>query len=336
MSRTQLANRILVLLDRRPEYARLLERVVEGEEREIERCRQLPEDATEWTWTSLREDGLSTHFGVERRELGVAQRLLDELVYEEVLELVYATRSHAPYRLVDREETKRALAAGSAQSRRAEDEGEIPANLFEAIAGHDRIKTFFKLSLAAPRPVHGLLVGPPATAKSLFMEVLTRLPRQRYVDGGIATKAGIVEYLLAEEPRFLLIDQIDHLRPEDQQALHGVMATGRVSRLKHGMKEDERRLVWVYATANSARRLSETLLDRFQVLGVPPYTPAEFRAAVRTALVKWERTDPEIADYIGGVMAEREHPSIREAVRVALVARSVQEVDEALRVFHTE
>lgn len=336
MATAQLVNQLLVLLDRKPEFARLLERVVEAEEREVERCRQLPADAAEWAWTTLREDALPTHFGVERRELGAPQRLLDELVYEEVLELVYATRSHAPYRLVDRKETKRALAAWSARSRRAGEEEGIPSNLFEAVAGHDRIKTFFKLSLSAPRPVHGLLVGPPATAKSIFLEELTRLPRQRYVDGGIATKAGIVEYLLAEEPRFLLIDQVDHLRPEDQQALHGVMATGRVSRLKHGMREDERRLVWVYATANSTRRLSETLLDRFQVLRVPPYTPAEFRAAVRTALVKWEGTDPEIANYIGGVMAEREEPSIREAVRVALVARSVQEVDEALRVFHAE
>jgi hypothetical protein len=45
--------------------------------------------------------------------------------------------------------------------------------LFNPIIGFDDIKEIFQLSIKADKPVHILLVGPPASAKSLFMNCLT-------------------------------------------------------------------------------------------------------------------------------------------------------------------
>ena len=329
---TQLATRLLLLLDEVPDCAQVVERVIAREEAEIAKYRE--EKPPEWV--KLRLDGLPDHQGIERLELGAPQRLMERLVWCGTLEVVGLTRSHTSYRLADRGEAKRALAAWQPERTPPPEDEELPTDLFQVIAGHDRIKRFFLLSLAAPRPVHGLLEGPPATAKSIFLEELRRLPRYRYIDGGIATKAGIVDYVLAEDPRFLLVDELEYLSPQDQQALHGLMATGRMARLKHGMREDERRLVWVFATCNSSRRLSPMLLDRFQRFRLEPYTEGEFEAAVRSALVKWEGVDAGVATYIGAALARRQSPSIREAVRLGRVARSVVEVDEALAVFRGE
>ncbi len=53
---------------------------------------------------------------------------------------------------------------------------QIPADLFDYIVGHDEVKYWLQKSLVSPEPVHILLAGPPATAKSLFLEALRDLP----------------------------------------------------------------------------------------------------------------------------------------------------------------
>ena len=42
-------------------------------------------------------------------------------------------------------------------------------DLFDDIIGYEDVKELFKMAIRAERPVHLLLCGPPASAKSLFM-----------------------------------------------------------------------------------------------------------------------------------------------------------------------
>ena len=49
--------------------------------------------------------------------------------------------------------------------------------IFDAIVGYDDVKELFEMAIRAERPVHLLIVGPPASAKSLFMNSLTKLER---------------------------------------------------------------------------------------------------------------------------------------------------------------
>ena len=44
--------------------------------------------------------------------------------------------------------------------------------LFDDVIGFDDVKEIFQMSVGAYKPVHILLVGPPASAKSLFMSSL--------------------------------------------------------------------------------------------------------------------------------------------------------------------
>lgn len=331
---------ILRLLDEDPDRALVLARLAEAEEVEIAKQRARPRavegqerqpDEVE-KWERFTADGLPTGFGLEPHEIGKPARWLDVLVFERVLELAYITRSHNPYRLVDRELTQRALKAWvPAGTPIEEGDGEIPADLFEIISGHGHAKRILALALQAPRPVHVALEGDPATAKTLFLEELRRLPAHIYADGGMATKAGLVEALLARRPRYLLIDQVDHLPPDDQQALLGVMSSGRVARLRYREHQDELLYVWVFATANDVGRLSEPLRDRFQVVRMHPYSDEEYAQVCRHFLERREGVDPEIAAYIAGRLAPLTH-SIRDAQRVARLAASVSDVDELLKI----
>lgn len=52
-----------------------------------------------------------------------------------------------------------------------------PEPLFDSIVGYDDVKRLFSLSLSSDKPVHILLVGPPASAKTLFMLECIKLER---------------------------------------------------------------------------------------------------------------------------------------------------------------
>ena len=45
----------------------------------------------------------------------------------------------------------------------------LPADIFDDIIGHDDVKDLLRATLLAEKPVHVLLAGPPALAKSLFL-----------------------------------------------------------------------------------------------------------------------------------------------------------------------
>ena len=73
--------------------------------------------------------------------------------------------------------------------------------LFDPIIGFEDIKEIFRLSINADKPVHILLIGPPASAKSLFMNCITKLERSYYTVGSSSTKSGIFDYLFEHRPR---------------------------------------------------------------------------------------------------------------------------------------
>src|SRR5438093_13471876 len=81
--------------------------------------------------------------------------------------------------------------------------------IFEEIIGHDHIKKLFQIVLTSNEPTHLLITGPPASAKTMFL-LSTRhhLKNTYFIDGGSSTKAGIIAYLIANHPRYVLVDEI--------------------------------------------------------------------------------------------------------------------------------
>ena len=86
---------------------------------------------------------------------------------------------------------------------------QVGSQLFSNIVGYEDIKKLFQLSLySRERPVHILLVGPPASAKTLFMLECMKLERSYFTLGSHSTKSGMIEYLFEKRPRYLIIDEI--------------------------------------------------------------------------------------------------------------------------------
>jgi hypothetical protein len=82
---------------------------------------------------------------------------------------------------------------------------------------------------------HTLLIGPPASAKSLFMLEIEKLmpPNKVYfIEGGSTTKAGIQKFI-AENPQkeIIIIDEIDKMLLKDQEGLLTMMERGEFTRI---------------------------------------------------------------------------------------------------------
>src|SRR5215210_551430 len=101
-----------------------------------------------------------------------------------------------------------------------------PEPLFESIVGYSDVKRLFQLSFSSDKPVHILLVGPPASAKTLFMLECMRLERSYFTLGSHSTKSGMIDYLFDKRPRYLIVDEIEHMPAKDQTALLSLMETG--------------------------------------------------------------------------------------------------------------
>jgi MoxR-like ATPase len=98
--------------------------------------------------------------------------------------------------------------------------------IFEKIFGYEGIKRTFLRSLNSKEPVHILLVGPPGHAKTLFLKCIFEKFGQKeafFTVGGNASKSGMIDVLFDIRPKYLLIDEIEHLKPEYQTMLLSLM-----------------------------------------------------------------------------------------------------------------
>ena len=97
-----------------------------------------------------------------------------------------------------------------------EETAEIPPDLFDIVIGHDDKKDIILRSIASDRPVPCLLHGSPASAKTLMLEELARLPGSKFVLGSNLSKAGLFEVLFNERPKYLILDELDKVDDERQ------------------------------------------------------------------------------------------------------------------------
>ena len=152
----------------------------------------------------------------------------------------------------------------------------IDLNLFESIIGYDDIKKIFKMSLSSDRAVHILLVGPPASAKTLFMLEFLKLERSYFTLGSHSTKAGMIDYLFDFRPRYLLVDEIEHMPYKDQTSLLSIMETGIITETKSQKTRSTQLKTWIFATCNNKEKLLSPLLSRFIIFHLKPYNLSKF------------------------------------------------------------
>jgi holliday junction DNA helicase RuvB len=208
--------------------------------------------------------------------------------------------------------------------------------LFDCIVGYDDVKELFDMAIRAEKPVHLLLVGPPASAKSLFMGSLAKLERSYYAVGSSSTKSGISDYLFEYRPRYFVIDEIEKMNKRDQTSLLNLMESGILSELKHNQKRTTQLKTWVFASCNSTDELLPPLLTRFRDIHFKPYTEQEFADIAVEILDREEGVDRDVAAIIAdGAFNRLKSTNIRDCVRIARLIRTDYDLSNLDRVIDT-
>ncbi|MBC8477324.1 MAG: AAA family ATPase [Dehalococcoidia bacterium] len=266
------------------------------------------------------------------RHVGIYGATLSRLFIEGYLEDIFRSNSYTGYRL---SEMGKAVIAGG-QDR---DAGEVPQDakialpdgLFEDIIGHDDVKELLGACLLAEKPVHVLLAGPPALAKSLFLWDIERIAGERaiWLVGSATSKAGLWDIVADRQPQILLIDEMDKMNAADTAALLSMMEGGRLVRAKRGRELNLSNQLTVVAASNRLGLLSPELKSRFAIRTLSAYSRKDFLTVVRGVLVSRESLDREMADEVArrldGVTQD-----VRDAIRVARLAPQLG-IDKAIK-----
>ena len=198
--------------------------------------------------------------------------------------------------------------------------------LFDSIIGYNDVKRLFNLSFSSEKPVHILLVGPPASAKTLFMLSCMKLERSYFTLGTHSTKSGMMDYLFQKRPRYLIIDEIEHMPIKDQTALLSLMETGIIVETKYKKTRDTQLKTWIFATSNSTDQMLTPLLSRFMVLRFKQYKYEAFQQ-VAVHLLCREGISREIALATAEtVWSKMKSKDIRDCVKIGHLAKTKDDV----------
>jgi len=268
-------------------------------------------------------------------------RTLNSLVTRKILNIVFKSNNSCAYRASSLSSIEKALSDFEGSfTQEAKVAEHIPLDLFHIISEHVEKKEILNRSLVADRPVHCLLWGTVASAKTLFLEELERLPNSRFILGSSLTKAGILDVLFNERPRYLVIDEIDKIDDtENLSALLSLMHKGYVTETKYRRHRTARLKTWVFGSANDISRLPKELLSRFVLLRFRDYTDDEFREVSVDVLREQEGVPENLALYIAeNVLRELNSRDIRDVVKCSRLLRSKtrEEIDYIISILRKQ
>jgi holliday junction DNA helicase RuvB len=205
--------------------------------------------------------------------------------------------------------------------------------LFENIYGNDDVKRLFRMALESKYNSFVLLTGPPASAKTLFLQSLMKLKGSHFIDCSTASKSGIVDYIFKQRPKCLLLDELDKLSRKDQTFLLNLMETGIVSETKYGKTRSMEIKTSVFATSNNVEKIIEPLQSRFFIVKLQAYTYQQFfEIAVSLLTSNLHNVDEEIAKATTEAVWSTSK-NIRDSIKIARMAKSLEDVNWLVATF---
>jgi|GEM_PF-1362647 Holliday junction DNA helicase RuvB len=192
-------------------------------------------------------------------------------------------------------------------------------DLWSQIIGFDGVKYELNLALGAREPVHCLLLGPPASSKSLFLDAINTLPGSVMRYGMGMSQPGIRELAMVQKPAICVIDELEKMDDEAQKVLLSVLE-GKVSVQHYGESGLQKITTRFFAACNTTRKMRPELVSRFHLIRMPEYTPEEFRR-----IAFYHLLNRGCSEAVAKVIAEGvsfKSRDLRDAVRIANMART--------------
>ena len=162
---------------------------------------------------------------------------------------------------------------------------------FNEVIGQTAIKRqLYRALLRDNRLINILLIGAPATSKTLFMKIIEKKCNGVvFYDASTGSSgAGLIE-LIRRNPtmKILIIDEMAEMKKNDIEVFRGLANDGRISKaLKTEFINLKLTNLKIFATTNNPTKLSKPIKSRFQIYLIDPYTDSEFIEVIKFCLKK--------------------------------------------------
>ncbi|MGC2572743.1 MAG: ATP-binding protein [Candidatus Nitrosopolaris sp.] len=201
---------------------------------------------------------------------------------------------------------------------------------FENIQGYDDIKDIIKRVLDAEDNYNLLFIGPPASAKTLFLAGILDIRKNGIYFDGSNTTNRILDVLEEERPKIICIDELDKMARTFQNQLLNFMESGHIKvdqmRKRYDFKIKGAK---VFAACNEISRLSKPLQSRFRRLHLPRYTEEQFLEVSVKVLPKLK-----IASVIGKAVWNQKG-DIRDVISIGKLVRKNDRPEEVEQILST-
>ncbi len=272
--------------------------------------------------------GESADISWQWKDVGIPAAKIRGFLNVGLVSVIFSTNSSTHYSLVGRDVLKETLGKKEEFMMTPPIEPDIPGDLFDCIVNYDDVKDEMKFTLQEGRKNHYLLIGPPATAKSLFLMELGQLSGTYQATGSRVSGAGLTDAFFQYQPRILLLDEIDKIPMDATAVLLSAMEGGKILETKYKRHRELKLDITVFAAGNSEKTIPPELLSRFDTtLHFPPYSCEEFVTVCRGYLSRYEDIPDALAEYIGRETWDQLQKDVRTARGVARRIREMTTVD---------
>ena len=212
---------------------------------------------------------------------------------------------------------------------------QLEDRIFSDINLYDDLKQLLSRMLVSKESVHCVLVGPPASGKTMFLLAIQKNMKDAFfIDATNASGPGIVDKLFAyPRTKIILIDEIEKMTKRGQNMLLNLLETGMLTSTKvRKTQEMEFRGIKLFATSNDIELLSKPLRSRLMEFHLPEYDFDEFRKIVEKLAANRYRLNREIADKIASVVwFEMGTKDVRDALQLLKLVRNIDDVEKIAR-----
>ncbi len=278
--------------------------------------------------------------GWDWQNVGVMPATINKLIEKQFVVVTYKSVRYTNYKMTELGwDTFKQIEEGKLSDKQAGDAIDqagpprtiiVPDNLFEDIVGYGDIKELLREVLQLEDQFHVLLVGPPALAKTMFLNDIERAAGNSamWIVGSAASKAGIWDQVADRRPGVLLITELEKMNPVDTAGLLSLMEGGRLARAKVHRAMDVVVKAKVVADANRVGKLPDELLSRFALKYLAPYEAKDFLRVVEHVLTRREQLSEDDASKVA-IKILGKTQDVRDAIRVGRLAKRVG-VDRAV------
>jgi Holliday junction DNA helicase RuvB len=158
-----------------------------------------------------------------------------------------------------------------------------------------------------------------------------------YIDVANASGRGIIDNLSNNKnTKYILLDEIDKLKKNEQSLLLNLLETGEVNvNLKSEKIKFKMNNPIVFGTSNSKDRLTKPLFSRFQSYFLREYTDEEFTLVSENLLVTKFAFSSDVSNVIAGRLLLHGSKDIRKVLQVAKLIRKGDGEREVMGIIDT-